>query len=177
MESTLFRLAVALSAVIALTCHADIAEAQDKGQVTVKFKIFDTNEPTKRLNPVPQAIAFLRNPVTLKGDLQERVNITRPMKDGLDELKVSKGWLIERLVIDVDDPEKDYNFAAITKVISAADMTIYPGASRSTDRFAFQAYIAQMGAYRALLAEVLEEVDEGSGNVFARTSGQRSSGS
>jgi hypothetical protein len=135
------------------------ALAQDAAKITVKFKIFDTNEPIKRLNPLKTASNFVRDPGTKKAEFLETVEITRPEKEGLDELKVSKGWLIEQLLIQIDDPEKEYNPAIITKIVSAADMTVYPGASKATDPFAFQAYQAQMGAYRTLLSQLLEEVD------------------
>jgi len=108
---------------------------------------------------VKTASNFVRDPVTKKAEFLEAVEISRSEKEGLDELKVSKGWLIEQLLIQINDPEKEYNPAILTKVVSAADMTVYPGASKSTDPFAFQAYQAQMGAYRTLLLQLLEEVN------------------
>jgi hypothetical protein len=80
-------------------------------------------------------------------------------KDGLYEVKVSPGWLIEELVIDIDDPEREYNPAIISKIVSKADMTVYPGASKSSEAFSFQAYTAQMSAYRAVITQLLEGVD------------------
>jgi uncharacterized protein (TIGR03000 family) len=138
------------------------ANAQKPETVGVRFKVFDSNAPTKVLKPVNQAINFVRDPVTKKPQLLEAVAITGPDKDGFYQLKVSKGWLIEQLVIQIDDPEKDYNPAIITKVVSAADMTLYPGASRSTDAFGIQAYLAQLGAYKTLMAELLDIVPEAS---------------
>ena len=81
------------------------------------------------------------------------------LKDGFSEMQVAKGWLVEQIVIEINDPVKEYNPAIITKVVSADNMTLYPGVEgerafcvpglrRSVER-----------QYRALATELLEDVD------------------
>jgi hypothetical protein len=130
--------------------------AQEK--IAVKFKIFDTNVPTKALDPVRKANIFVRDPVTKKPTFLDAEDV-KELADKFFEVRVAKGWLVEQMVIYVNDPQKDYNPAFLTKVVSAADMLVYPGASKSTDEFAFQAFLAQMSAYRAFLAQLLDEVE------------------
>lgn len=129
-------------------------------EVTVNFKIFDTNEPTRQLTPAKRAIVYARDRQTLKAFALAEPPIKGPSKDGFYEVRVQKGWLVEQLEISVVDGDKDYNPAVLTKVITSADMIVYPGASKSTDQFSFQEYLAQMGTYRALLAQLIEEADE-----------------
>lgn len=128
--------------------------------VVVRFKIFDTNKPTKQLTPAKRAIVYARDPGTLKAFPLSEPKIKGPDKDLFYEVSIPKGWLIEQLEITIVDGEKDYNPAVITKIVSAANMNVYPGASRSTDEFSFQAYIAQLGTYRALIGQLIEEVDD-----------------
>lgn len=143
------------------------ATGQEPKEVVIKFKVFDAN---KTKNPVPlkpaaTANVFVRNPFNNKAQFLQSVKVTGPNdpKDGFYEMKISRGpsvedvWLVEQLVIEIDDPQKDYNPAIITKVVSADSMTLYPGASDSKDKFSFSSYVAQLSAYRALCAELLEE--------------------
>lgn len=134
------------------------AAAAPATHITIRFKVFDTNNPAKRLDPAAMAQNFVRDPVTKAAVFQDAVAVKRqPAAPNLDELIVQKGWLIEQLVIPVVDPLEVYNPAFVTKVVTNADMTLYPGASKSTDDFAFQAYMAQMTAYRSLLEQLLAE--------------------
>jgi hypothetical protein len=130
--------------------------------INIRLKVFDTNAPSERLTPATVASNFVRDPVTRKAVFLENVPVERLKTDGaFDQLTVSKGWLVEKLVIQIVDARKVYNPAIVTKVVSNADMTIYPGASASTDEFSFNSYMAQMGAYQTLLAELLDEVGAG----------------
>lgn len=161
MKPTFVRIAIVSWLVLGCGInHAWSQEPPKTSTVKIKFKAFDSNHPDERLNPADYASNIVRDPLTLKPQFLERVKISRPSKDAFDELEVSKGWLIEQLVIPIVHPTEDYNPAILTKVVSNAEMTIYPGASRSTDQFALNAYIAQMNAYKALLGQLLEEVEE-----------------
>jgi uncharacterized protein (TIGR03000 family) len=148
-----------IASVLVLT-HCAIANGQAEQTVKVRLKVFDSNDPSKALDVVKVASNFVRDPVTKKPQFLENVVIEGPDKAGFYELKVSKGWLIEQLVIQINDPVREYNPAIITKAVSAADMTFYPAASRSTDEFGFQAYVAQLAAYKTLIAEILDIVPE-----------------
>jgi hypothetical protein len=45
----------------------------------------------------------------------------------------------------------------VTKLVTANNMIIYPGASEPGDRFSFQGYIAQLSAYKSILSQLIDE--------------------
>jgi len=153
---------IAALGLLSLLQFSVIAQEKDqpKTQVVVKFKIFDANDPSKFLTPAKRAIVYARNPQTLKTFTLEEPPIKGPSKDGFYEVAIQKGYLVEQLEISIVDGDSDYSPAVLSKVITSADMLVYPGASKTTDKFSFQAYLAQMGVYRALLAQLIEDVDE-----------------
>ena len=61
-------------------------------------------------------------------------------------------------MIMVADP--DTNPAFITKVATADTMTIYPGASESTEIFSIANYTTQMALYKNLLNQLIEGADQ-----------------
>jgi hypothetical protein len=165
MRKSFFTMAVVAAAfaiVVVVGTASDVsAQVPD---ITIKFKAFDANQ-TK--NPVPLVPATKANLfVRFRNEARflTAVDVVVSTTDkGFFEMKIPRGptvddvWLIEQLVIEIDDPRKDFNPAIITKVVAAANMTLYPGASKSTEKFSFLSYVAQLGAYQALGAELLKE--------------------
>ena len=137
-----------------------MVEAQPSGQspqeVTIKLKLFDSNQPTTELIP-SNVIITLRNPADNQPQYLPNVRIEQiPEQKGFYRVKLPKGRLVERMVIQVDSASgTNFNPGVVTKVVTAADMTVYPGASDPGDKFAFQSYIGQLEVYRSIFDDLI----------------------
>ena len=159
-----------LSAIFAITL-APYCEAQEPeestGLVTIKFRIFDANIPTRNCRPRPIATVQYRILGETRFDDPRSVEVNGPDADEFYSVMVQKGRVINRLTIVID--AASVNPAVINKVVAANDMVLYPGALDSSHDFGFPAYMAQMGEYRDLHAEFVEGVTPGVREVNLNT--------
>lgn len=127
--------------------------AQKGGKVAVKFKLFDTNNPQaeKPLQPRPVALLSVRDQTTKLPAFPTEVKV-EDAGDGFSQVLIDKDLLIEHLVIEVVGTR--YSPADVTKVVTRAPITIYPGVSDSTDQFSFSAFGAQMNSYKAIITDL-----------------------
>jgi len=137
----------------------DKDKKKDDSKVTIFFKVFDANEPkTDPITPSPTAILSLRNQETKKAKYFGAVAIEK-VKDGdhkdFWQVKVNKGELIEHLVINLEGAR--YSPADLIKIVTRADMVLYPGTSSSVDKFSITAFMSQLNNYRAIITDLIAE--------------------
>jgi hypothetical protein len=164
------RLAFCCSVVFSLSVFAigNAAEPEppkpaSKDSVIVQFKMFDANEPTLEFHPdlARKPIILLRNLATRQeemflGDKDSDAAIKESTtRKGFYEVTLPKGRLINQMFIDV--VEANTNPGAIIKVVTANDIVVYPGASKSITPFPVTAYIAQLNQYASLLNQIAAE--------------------
>jgi hypothetical protein len=156
--------ATRLTAVILSCVLSGPAIAQPPEEITIKLKVFDSNKPKTELVP-RNAIIFLRNPLDNQPEyVGDRALEAIPTEKGFYQLKLPKGRLIERIAIQIDSVSgTGYNAAEIKKIVTANDMTIYPGASDPGDTFSFQAYMGQLDSYRGIFNDLIETFDQDRG--------------
>jgi len=151
MRSNLFILTVTLLAIV-LAQHRGFAQGEsNQKDVTIKFKIFDANQPTTTYPPQSSGTVQYRIIGETRFDDPRNVTISGPDEQGLFSVQVSRGRVINRLTVVVDGAS--INPAVLSKVVASGDMTVYLGASDSSHEFSFPGYMAQMGEYRDLHEE------------------------
>jgi hypothetical protein len=114
---------------------------------------------------VPRAaIGFVRNLGNNQPEFIPGLRITPPTTgddQGFYVLTLPKSRLIEQLAITVDSVSgTNYNPAVIAKVVTSADMTIYPGALKPNDQFSVQAYNAQLSTYQSIHSQLIDQFGE-----------------
>lgn len=126
----------------------------DATKIGIRVKLFDADRPTVALTP-RFAFGYYR-----PGEGEEPQYLRdlkfEPQEKGFYLVTVPKGILLERLVITVQEP--NYNAAVLTKVVTANEMVVYPGASDSKGVFSFQGFKGQLQTYAALYAELVEDL-------------------
>ena len=151
------------SSLYAIDNPSTAPDANNKNEVVIQFRVFDANKPDNALHPdlTSRPVIFLRNLDTNKDELylgnsKDDIRIV-PSKDRKDfyEITLPKGRLINDLSIDVLEPNT--NAAAIVKVVTANNIVVYPGASRSLEEFTFPAFAAQLGQYQKLMTELTDQ--------------------
>jgi hypothetical protein len=125
-------------------------------KLQIQFKIFDADDATVELTPVKKATIQYRSKVVRQPDIKFDLAVSERDAKGLYSVEVEKGWLIDRLVIR--STKANTNPAVVTKIVTANNMVVYPGASDSTEEFKFQNYMAQLGTYRDLYVQFVDEV-------------------
>ena len=155
-----------LVVVLPVTLRAQVemkTEPPKKTEVIIQFKVFDANDPGKQYHPdlSSRPIIFLRNLQTKKDEVylgtsdKDIAIVQSKTREGFYEITLPAGRLINDLAIDLIEPNT--NAAAIIKVVTANDIVTYPGASTSAETFAFTPYVAQLGVYRNLMTELLDQ--------------------
>jgi hypothetical protein len=162
MRSNVIVLIVTLLAIV-LAQHRGFAQVEpNRPDVTIKFKIFDANQPTTNYPPQSSGTVQYRIIGETRFDDPRNVTISGPDGQGLYSVQVSHGRVINRLTIVVDGAS--INPAVLSKVVASGDMTVYLGASDSLHEFSFPGFMAQMGEYR----DLHEEFAEGSSSSQVR---------
>lgn len=130
------------------------AKKADETKIGIRVKVFDADRPTVALTPLA-AYGYYR-----PGEAQEPLFLDdlkfEAQEKGFYLVTVPRGILLERLVIEVR--ERNYNPAVLTKVVTANEMVVYPGASDSQGVFSFQGYKGQLQTYAALYTELVEDL-------------------
>jgi hypothetical protein len=140
----------------------DEKKAKD-GKILVYFKVFDANDPkSDPLKLTGKAVLSVRNQATKKTQFKGDVPVTGPIMEADDKthkdfysVELDKGDLVEHLIIFVQGTK--YSPADMVKIVTKDQMTLYPGASSSLDRFGFTAYMNQLNTYRAIMTDLLDE--------------------
>lgn len=144
-------------ALVFLVIERETAEAQEAKPKTFKieFKVFPANNPTGSSLPAfDRATIHYRNKVESLPDFKFNLPVVGPDARGFYSVTVDEGWLVDNLVIRLKGV---VNPAVITKLVTRDNMILYPGASESGEKFKFPAYMTQMGTYRSLFREFVEE--------------------
>lgn len=147
---------VAAGAILTLSCQ-DGARAQDEKPKALKieFKVFPANEPAgKPLEVLELATIHYRSKIDGLPDSKFDLPVAGPDAKGFYSVEIAPGLLIDNLVIR---PKGLPNVAVVTKLVTANNMVLYPGASDSKDKFKFPTYMSQMGVYRNLYREFVED--------------------
>lgn len=167
----MFRNALAIVMAICWVIQGLIApaNAQDKDEIVVKLKLFDSNEPNIELIP-KSTIVHLRDRVTGQPQLRRDVALTAsPDQKGFYQVLLPKNRLIETFVISVSAASgTNYNPAVLSKIVTANDMVVYPGASNPGDSFGFSAYVGQLTIYKTILSHLLDEFGETQEDVIRK---------
>jgi hypothetical protein len=136
-------------------CHNEARAQEEAKAFKIEFKVFPANSPTAApLLPFDTATIHYRNKVEGQPDFKFNLPVAGPDDKGFYSIPVQEGWLIDNLVIRVKGA---VNPAVVTKLVTRQNMVIYPGASDSGEEFKFPAYMTQMGTYRSLYREFIED--------------------
>jgi hypothetical protein len=142
-------------AICALVCgHTVSAQPTPSTTIGIKVKLFDADRPSRAVTPL-MAYGYYRPGEGIEAQFLDNL-IFEKQENGFYLVTVPRGILLERLVIDVQEP--GYNEAVLTKIVTANDMIVYPGASDSGGIFNFQGYKNQMATYAALYSELVEDL-------------------
>lgn len=147
-----------ISVAILSLCSSLFAQQpeRDPNTIEIRVKLFNADRPAEPLTP--RLIFAYRRPAEGEEPVllnQDQLKI-KPVENNFYVLTVPKGLLLERIVFLVQ--ESQFNVAVLTKVVTANDMVVYPGASDSGGEFSFHGYKGQMALYGALYDELVEDL-------------------
>jgi hypothetical protein len=127
--------------------------------ITLQIKVFNSNKADEQVVPT-EAEIYVRKAGSVTSDFYDRMSLG--MKDAKEfyPIQLPKGVFIERIAILTERGGVVFNTATITHVVTADNMVMYPGASNPLEKFNFSAYVSQLGTYRDMFTELVDQYGE-----------------